>query len=135
MAPIKFTRAILAGEAIDVYNLGDMRRDFTYIDDIVAGVLAVLDRPPVPVEGRAPHRVFNIGNSQSEPLMHFIDVLEAALGRKAVRRLLPMQPGDVQATAADVQALQQATGWKPTTGIEAGLAQMVRWYLDYFKPA
>jgi UDP-glucuronate 4-epimerase len=135
MAPIKFTRAILAGEPIDVYNQGDMRRDFTYIDDIVAGVLAVLDQPPVPVEGTAPHRVFNIGNSQSEPLMHFIDVLEAALGRKAVRRLLPMQPGDVQATAADVQALQGATGWKPTTGIEAGLAQMVRWYLGYFKAA
>jgi UDP-glucuronate 4-epimerase len=133
MAPIKFTKAILAGEPIDVYNEGRMLRDFTYIDDVVRGVIAVLDLPPARLSsGGAAHSIFNIGNNKPEPLLHFIDVLEAALGRKAVRRLLPMQPGDVEATAADITRLQDATGWRPSTGIEAGLPRMVRWYLDYF---
>lgn len=133
MAPMKFTRAIVAGEAIDVYNHGDMARDFTYIDDIVQGVLAVLDRPARAGANGVPHDLFNIGNNHPEPLMRFIDVLEAALGRKAVRRMLPMQPGDVQATAADVGKLRQATGWAPTTTIDEGLPRMVAWYRDYFR--
>lgn len=130
MAPMKFTKAILAGEPIDVYNHGRMLRDFTYIDDIVQGVLAVLDLP-FASEG-VPHRVFNLGNNKPEALMHFIDVLEQALGRSAVRRLMPMQPGDVEATAADIERLRLATGWSPSTSIETGLPRMTRWYRDYF---
>lgn len=133
MAPMKFTRAIVAGEAIDVYNHGDMARDFTYIDDIVQGVLAVLDRPAAAGANGVPHDLFNIGNNHPEPLMRFIDVLEAALGRQAVRRMLPMQPGDVQKTAADVEKLRQATGWSPTTSIDEGLPRMVAWYREYFR--
>ncbi|HET8747347.1 MAG TPA: NAD-dependent epimerase/dehydratase family protein [Ramlibacter sp.] len=133
MAPMKFTRAILAGEPIDVYNHGDMARDFTYIDDIVAGVLAALALPPA--GPGVPHRVFNIGNNQPVRLMHFIDVLEQAIGRQAVRRMLPMQPGDVQTTAADVSKLRAATGWAPTTPIEVGLPRLVQWYRDYFRAA
>jgi UDP-glucuronate 4-epimerase len=132
MAPIKFTKAILAGEPIDVYNEGRMLRDFTYIDDVVQGVVAVLDLPPRAAAAGAAHSIFNIGNNKPEPLLHFIDVLEASLGRTAVRRLLPMQPGDVEATAADIDRLQQATGWRPSTSIEVGLPKMVRWYRDYF---
>ncbi|MEO7641907.1 MAG: SDR family NAD(P)-dependent oxidoreductase [Ramlibacter sp.] len=132
MAPMKFTKAILAGEPIDVYNHGDMLRDFTFIDDIVGGVVAALDRSlDTPADG-VPHSIFNIGNNKPVPLMHFIDVLEQALGRRAVRRLLPMQPGDVPATAASIERLRQATGWSPSTSIETGLPQMVRWYRDYF---
>jgi UDP-glucuronate 4-epimerase len=130
MAPMKFTKAILAGNTIDVYNYGDMSRDFTYIDDIVRGVLAVLALP-APVAG-VPHRLFNIGNNHPERLMHFIDVLEQATGREATRRMLPMQPGDVQSTAADVTRLRDATGWSPTTSIETGLPRMVQWHLGYF---
>jgi UDP-glucuronate 4-epimerase len=130
MAPMKFTRAILAGDTIDVYNHGDMARDFTYIDDIVRGVLAVLalPAPQQPVS----HRVFNIGNNKPEPLLHFIAVLEQAIGRKAVQRMLPMQPGDVQSTAADVSKLFDATGWAPSTPIEVGLPKLVEWYRDYY---
>lgn len=132
MAPMKFTKAILAGEPIGVYNQGRMLRDFTYIDDIVEGVLAVLDLPAAAQGDGIPHRVFNIGNNQPQPLLHFIDVLEQALGRKAVRQFLPMQQGDVVATAADIERLREATGWQPTTSIEAGLPRMVRWYQDYY---
>lgn len=131
MAPMKFTRAILAGEAIDVYNHGDMARDFTYIDDIVHGVLSVLALPEPGTD--VPHRVFNIGNNKPEPLMHFIAVLEQAIGRDAVKRMLPMQPGDVKATAADVQRLHAATGWAPSTPIEVGLPRMVEWYRAYYR--
>jgi UDP-glucuronate 4-epimerase len=131
MAPMKFTRAIVAGEPIDVYNHGDMSRDFTYIDDIVRGVLAVLALPRTmdPV----PHRVFNIGNNHPERLMRFIDVLEQAIGRPAIRRMQPMQPGDVQSTAADVSRLAAATGWAPSTTIDTGLPRLVQWYLGYFR--
>jgi len=131
MAPIKFTRAILAGEPIDIYNHGDMLRDFTYIDDIVQGVLAVLERPPAGGASEPPHRLLNIGNHQPVPLLRFIEVLEQAIGRAAQRRLLPMQPGDVHATFADVQRLQALTGWQPSTRIEEGLPRMVRWYREY----
>jgi UDP-glucuronate 4-epimerase len=135
MAAFRFTRAILAGEPIDVYNHGDMQRDFTYIDDIVEGVLRVLDRPPVADEDGVRHRVYNIGNHRPEPLLRFIAVLEAALGRTAEKRLLPMQPGDVQATYADLTELQRDVGWAPSTPIDVGLPQLVAWYRAYYRCA
>ena len=130
MAAMKFTRAILAGEPIDVYNHGDLQRDFTYMDDIVAGVLAVLDRVPAP-EGGVQHRVYNIGNHKPEQLMRFIEVLAAALGRQPQTNMLPMQLGDVHATFADISALQRDYGWQPTTTIEGGLPRLVQWYRSY----
>jgi UDP-glucuronate 4-epimerase len=126
-----FARAILAGEPIDVFNHGDMRRDFTYIDDIVSGVLAVLDRPPAADDG-VQHRVYNIGNHHPEELLRFIEVLAAALGRQPRMNLLPMQPGDVQATYADIDALQRDYGWRPTTTIDEGLPRLVDWYRQYY---
>ncbi len=131
MAAMLFTRAILAGEPIDVFNHGDLQRDFTYIDDIVSGVVAILDRLPPP-EGDVQHRVYNIGNHRPEKLMHFIDVLSAALGRKPRMNMLPMQPGDVHATYADIGALQRDYGWRPTTSIEEGLPRFVAWYRTYY---
>ena len=134
-----FTRKILAGEPIPVFNHGDMRRDFTFIDDIVTGVLATLDRPPAdngevkPGGSTKPHAVYNIGNNRSEQLMHMIDVLEEALGRKAEREMLPMQAGDVPATAADISAIQGAIGFEPTTPIELGIPKFVEWYRGYHR--
>jgi len=128
MAPWLFTDAIIAGRPIRVFNHGDMARDFTYVDDIVQGVLATLDRPPAPVDGSAPQAIYNIGNHQAEPLMKFIGVLEEAIGRKAEIRFEPMQPGDVQATYADVEALARDTGFTPSTPIEVGLPRFVDWF-------
>jgi UDP-glucuronate 4-epimerase len=130
MALYLFTEAILAGRPITVFNHGDMKRDFTYVDDIVSGVLASLDLPP---SGPAPHRVYNIGNNRSEPLLRLIEVLEQALGRKAVKQLEPMQPGDVKETVADISALQRDTGFAPTTPIDVGVPRFVEWYLDYHR--
>jgi UDP-glucuronate 4-epimerase len=143
MAYFKFTRAILAGEPIEVYNEGRMQRDFTYIDDIVEGVIRVLDRIPQPNPGwsgerpdsassNAPYRLYNIGNHSPVELERFIAVLEEALGRKALRRLLPMQPGDVPATYADVADLQRDVGFSPATPIEEGLRRFVAWYRDFY---
>ncbi|MFV0679945.1 NAD-dependent epimerase [Ottowia sp.] len=145
MALFKFTRAILAGEAIDVYGHGQMVRDFTYIDDIVEGVLRVLDKPatpdaaydalaPNPGTSSAPHRIFNIGNSRPTVLMDYIAALESALGISAQKRLLPVQPGDVQATAADTSALAQWVGFVPSTSVREGVARFVRWYQEFYKP-
>ena len=131
MAAMIFTRAILAGEPIDVYNHGDMSRDFTYIDDIVSGVVAIADRLPAP-EGGVQHRVYNIGNHRPEPLLRFIEVLADALGRKPRMNLMPMQPGDVQATYADIEAIQRDYGWRPTTTIDEGLPKLVAWYRQYY---
>ncbi len=147
MAPIKFTRAILAGEPIDIYNHGDMRRDFTYIDDLVEGIRRLIDvapvqrdavRPdavpaPAAIEGDslspvAPFRIVNIGNGAPVPLMDFVAALEAALGVTAQKRFLPMQPGDVPATWAANQLLQRLVGVLPQTGISAGVAAFVAWY-------
>jgi UDP-glucuronate 4-epimerase len=144
MALFKFTKAILADEAIQVFNHGNMIRDFTYIDDIVEGVVRVIDRPaapdpawsgasPNPATSYAPYRVFNIGNNNPVQLMRYINSLEACLGRKARMELLPMQDGDVPATAADTTRLETATGFKPTTDVETGIAKFVEWYLDYYK--
>ena len=137
MAMWIFTKAILAGEPIPVFNHGKMRRDFTFVEDIVSGVVAVLDSPPADNgEKKAggstkPHAIYNIGNNHSEELSHMIDVLEEAIGKKAVRDLQPMQPGDVQATAADISAIQNALGFEPSTRIEDGIPKFVDWYRSY----
>ena len=132
MATFKFTQAIIAGQPIDVYNHGDMRRDFTYIDDIVEGVVRVLDRVPAKGADGVQHRVYNIGNHRSEPLLRFIEVLSDALGRKAEMRLLPMQMGDVKETFADISDLSREYGWAPTTPIDVGLPRFVKWYGEYY---
>lgn len=144
MALFEFTRKILAGEAIDVFNHGEHRRDFTYIDDIVEGVVRVLDKPPEPdaawsgqqpdaSSSSAPYRLYNIGNGQPVELLRFIEVIENVLGRSARRNLLPMQPGDVAATFADVEPLVRDFGYRPQTTIETGIARFVEWYKDYFQ--
>ena len=144
MAPMLFARAILAGEPIKVFNHGKMQRDFTYIDDIVEGVLRCCDKPatanaafdplmPDPATAAAPHRVFNIGNSQPTELLQFIAVMEEALSRKAIKDLQPMQPGDVVATAADTKALYEWVGFKPSTPIEVGIQHFARWYRGYYE--
>ena len=130
MAYFSFTKAILAGKPIDVFNHGRMRRDFTYIDDIAEGVVRVLDRRP---DGEPPHRLYNIGNHQPVELMAFIDILERELGRKAVRNFLPMQDGDVPQTYADTTALQQDVGFAPATPLDEGLRRFVVWYRDYYR--
>ena len=139
MAPMLFARAILAGAPIKVFNHGKMQRDFTYIDDIVEGVLRCCDKPatanaafdslqPDPATAAAPHRVFNIGNSQPTELLRFIEVMEQALGREAIKDFQPMQPGDVVATAADTQALKDWVDFQPITPIEVGIQRFADWY-------
>jgi UDP-glucuronate 4-epimerase len=136
MATYQFTDAIMAGRPIRVFNGGKMKRDFTYIDDITAGVLASLDRPAPPDdETGAPHRVYNLGNNRSEDLMRFIAVLEEALGRKAVMRMEPLQAGDIPETAADIEISRRDLGFEPTTPIEVGLPRFAAWYRDYHKIA
>ena len=132
LAAYLFAQAILAGRPIKVFNHGNMRRDFTYIDDIVDGVLRVLARPPSD-KGEAPHRLYNIGNNQPEALLDFIAVLEAALERTAEKELLPLQPGDVPESAADISAIQRDTGFAPTTPISVGVPKFIAWYRDYHR--
>lgn len=132
MAAFIFIRKILAGEPIPVFNDGDMRRDFTYIDDIVAGILACLDKPPVAEDGNAPSRIYNLGNNNAEPLMRFISVLEEALGEKADIDFQPLQPGDVPETSADITETIRDLGFTPKTTIDEGLPKLVAWYKDYY---
>ena len=143
MALFKFTRAMLANEPIDVYGQGQLVRDFTYIDDIVEGVLRVLDKPatpdpafnpqaPHPGRGQAPYRVFNIGNNQPTVLMDYIAAIEAALGVQASKRLLPVQPGDMTATAADTRALAEWVGFAPNTAVSDGVARFVQWFKEFY---
>lgn len=143
MALFLFTRAILAGKPIDVFNQGDMRRDFTYVDDIVEALVRVVDQParpmddwsgddPDPSGSRAPYRLYNIGNNSPVELGHLIETLESKLGRQADKRLLPMQPGDVPATYADVDDLERDIGFKPSTSIEEGVGRFVDWYLEFY---
>ena len=143
MAPMKFTRAILAGEPIDVYHHGKHTRDFTYIDDIVEGVVRALEhtaqpdpvwtgKQPNPATSRAPWRIYNIGSHRPVELGLFIETLENALGRKATKNLLPMQPGDVADTFADVQSLIDEIGYQPQTTLEEGIAKFVAWYREYY---
>jgi UDP-glucuronate 4-epimerase len=131
MAAWLFTEAILKGEPIRVFNNGKMRRDFTYIDDIVAGVLAALDRPPPDPGKEPPYRLYNLGNHRSEELKRFIAVLEAAIGRKAVMEFAPLQPGDVPATYADIVDSTRDLGFMPTTSIDEGVPRFVDWYRRY----
>ena len=144
MALFLFTKGILDARPIPVFNQGDMVRDFTYVDDIVEGIVRVIDRPPRPnaawrgdtpdpATSRAPYRVFNIGNNRPVKLMRYIEVLEKSLGRKAVLDLQPMQKGDVPATMADVSALEEAVGYRPATPIEVGIPRFVEWYRSYYK--
>jgi UDP-glucuronate 4-epimerase len=130
MAYWKFTKAIFEGKPIEVFNHGEMWRDFTYVDDIVKGTVAVLDRPPS--GDGVPHRIYNIGNNSPENLSRFIDILEEIIGVKAVRMLSPMQPGDVVRTYADISALERDFSFRPSTSLEAGLTSFVTWYRDYF---
>ena len=136
MAVFSFTKAILEGKPIDVFNHGKMQRDFTYIDDIVEGVLLVADRPPAPGEesspSSAPYKLYNIGNHQPVELMKVIEVLERCLGKSVRKNMLPLQPGDVLATFADVDDLMRDTGFRPATPIEVGLERFVRWYQSYY---
>lgn len=142
MAAFLFTRAILAGEPIDLFNQGQMLRDFTYVDDIVEGILRTLDRPatpnpafdpsnPDPSSSTAPWRIYNIGASRPVALLDYIGAIERSTGRKAVMNMLPMQPGDVADTFADVDPLAQDTGYRPTTTVEVGVARFVEWYREY----
>ena len=143
MAPMLFARAILAGEPIKVFNHGKMQRDFTYIDDIVEGVVRCCDKPatvntdfdplhPDPATAAAPHRVFNIGNSQPTELLRFIEVMEKALGRQAIKDFQPMQPGDVVATAADTTSLESWINFKPSTTIIDGINEFALWFARYY---
>jgi UDP-glucuronate 4-epimerase len=142
MAYWKFTEAILTDRPIEIFNHGRMKRDFTWIGDIVEAIVALLRRPatpdadfdagnPDPGSSWAPHRVYNLGASRPEPLLDMIDILEGAIGKRARRQLLPMQPGDVTATAADIAPLTAATGWKPSTPLAKGLPEFVAWYRDW----
>lgn len=132
MAYFKFARKIIAGEPIQIYNNGDMRRDFTYIDDIVTGVADILCNPPAKNEKGVPYKIYNIGNNQPEKLMDFITTLEKCLGMKAKKEYYPMQPGDVYQTYADVSDLMKDYGFKPSTSIEEGLAAFVKWFKEYY---
>ncbi|MFK3932801.1 NAD-dependent epimerase [Pantoea agglomerans] len=144
MALFKFTRAMIAGEAIDVYNQGQMKRDFTYIDDIAEAIVRLQDVIPQqddnwtvetgsPATSSAPYRVYNIGNSQPVTLMNYIEAIEKALGITAKKNLMPMQPGDVLETSADTEALFKAIGFKPQTGVEKGVKNFVDWYRDFYR--
>ena len=133
MSAYIFTRKILAGEPIPVFNHGDMKRDFTFIDDIAAGVLGCLDKPPADSPGAPPHRIYNLGNNRPEPLLRFIEVLEKAIGVKAKLAMEPMQPGDVKETYADIDASRRDFGFSPKTTIAEGIPRVVAWYRDYHK--
>lgn len=130
MAYFSFTKAILSGEPIRVFNHGNLERDFTYIDDIVAGVIGVCDHPPTTLD--IPHRILNLGNNQPVKLGHFIATLEQLLGEEAIKEYVDMQPGDVYKTCANIDAARQLVGYQPTTSIEVGLARFVEWYRSYY---
>jgi len=145
MALFLFTKAILAGRPINVFNHGDMERDFTYVDDVVEGIVRLLDKAPkpdpgwvgtapaVPVESSAPFRVFNIGNHTPVQLMEMIGIVEKCLGQEAEKNFMPMQPGDVRSTSADVSGLLETVGWQPSTPLEVGIERFIEWYRAYFE--
>jgi UDP-glucuronate 4-epimerase len=145
MALFLFTKSILAGEPIEVFNGGRHQRDFTYIDDIVEGVIAAVDHvaapnpswdsdAPDPATSSAPYRIYNIGNQRPVALLRYIDVLEGCLGRRAQKKMLPMQPGDLPDTFADVETLARDVGYRPSTDLETGVKRFVEWYLEYYRP-
>ncbi len=144
MALFLFTKAIIEGKPIDVYNHGKMRRDFTYVDDIVEGIFRLTRKPsvanpnwngdtPDPSSSFAPYRIYNIGNNQPVELGYFIEVIEQSIGKKAIKNFMDIQPGDVPATFANIDALEEAVGYRPATSIETGVKRFVEWYLDYYK--
>ena len=144
MALFMFTKNILEGKPIDVFNYGNHKRDFTYIDDIVEGITRTLDKIPEPdlqwnsdapdsATSQAPYRLYNIGNNQPVELMRYIEVLEKCLGKQAEKNMLPMQKGDVPATYADIDDLMRDVGFKPDTSIETGISNFVQWYREYYK--
>jgi UDP-glucuronate 4-epimerase len=144
MALFLFTKAILAGQTINVFNVGKMRRDFTYIEDIVEGIMCVIDKIPTPnpnwsgdspdpASSKAPYKIYNIGNNQPVELIYFIEVLESCLGIKAKKNMLPMQPGDVPINYADLDELIKDVEFKPNTSIEVGVKKFVNWYREYYK--
>lgn len=146
MALFMFTKNILAGKPIDVFNYGNHRRDFTYVDDIAQGVVRSMDRvaggnpdwsgdDPDPGTGKAPYRLYNIGNNEPVELMRYIELIEQCLGKKAQKNLLPLQPGDVPDTYADIDDLVRDVGYRPVTPVEVGVEKFVRWYVDYYKVA
>jgi UDP-glucuronate 4-epimerase len=143
MALFLFTKAILEGKPIDVFNNGDMRRDFTYIDDIVSGIIGVIDNPakpnetwsgknPDPSSSKAPYRVYNIGNNSPVSLMEFIEAIEENLGQRAEKNFLPLQPGDVPATYANISDLSRDTGYAPKTGVKEGIKNFIEWYRAFY---
>ena len=143
MSPFLFVKQILEGTPIDVFNHGDHQRDFTYIDDIVEGVVRTHDRPaeadpsydparPDASRSNAPFRIYNIGCERPVELLRYIEVIEACTGKKAIKRMLPMQPGDVRATYADVSALAEAVGYRPRVALEQGMGRFVAWYRGYY---
>ena len=131
MAYFKFVQAIESGQAIDVYNYGEMQRDFTYIDDVIEGVVRVMHQPPANPD-TVPYKLYNIGNHQPVSLLRFIEIIEQALGKQANKNFLPMQPGDVPTTYADVEDLMRDVGFRPDTSIEVGIDRFVSWYRDYY---
>jgi UDP-glucuronate 4-epimerase len=144
MALFLFTKAILENRPIEIFNNGDMTRDFTYIDDIVESIVRVIDKVavpssefdmanPDPVTSNAPYRIFNVGNSRPTPLMDYIGALEKAIGKEAIKQFLPLQPGDVPNTAADTTALEKWIGFKPDTPVQHGVSQFVNWYREYYQ--
>ena len=132
MAAFIFLKKIFAGQPIPVFNNGDMQRDFTYVDDIVTGIVACLAKPPLVAEETSPHRIYNIGNNKSEPLMRFISIIEETVGIKAEVELLPMQPGDVKTTYADISFTIRDLGFSPSTPIDVGLPKLIEWYRGYY---
>jgi UDP-glucuronate 4-epimerase len=145
MAYFSFTKAILEGKPIEIFNHGRMQRDFTYVDDIIEGLVRVIDTipqpdsswngsAPDPGNSYAPKKIYNIGNNRPVELVYFIEVLESCLGRQAIKKYLPMQAGDVPATFADIDDLTRDTGFKPSTTIEEGIGRFVEWYLSYYRP-
>jgi UDP-glucuronate 4-epimerase len=138
MSYFKFTKAILNGEKIPVFNSGNMKRDFTYIDDIVEGIARLIEKKPDQMQlpsiwSKAPYKIYNIGNNKPEELMHFISVIEEKIGKKAMIEFLPMQPGDVHATYADVEDLEKDIGFKPNITIDEGLGKFVDWYKEFYQ--
>ena len=144
MALFLFTKAIIESKPIDVYNNGKMKRDFTYVDDIVKGIIKLLPKAPKgdsswdgehpdPATSFAPYRVFNIGNNKPVELLKFIEVLEEKIGKKVIKNFMPIQPGDVPETFADIDALEKEIGFRPSTSIEEGIEKFVDWYMDYYR--
>ena len=133
MALFSFSNAIMENKPIEIYNYGKMKRDFTYIDDVIEAVYRLIEKGPLEDETKVPHTIFNIGNHHPVPLLDFVDLLEKGLGKKAIKKYVPMQPGDVTETFADIEDLIHWINYKPQTSVEDGVMKFVDWYKDYYK--